>query len=200
MYRSSSRWPLAALGFVAAGLLLATACTPQTMTEQPRYDTYAGSAFFADNGAARPIPPEAVPRNTDRTDAHRVAGKVDDQFVTNMPYPVTEDMLNTGQKNYDIYCAVCHGYRGNGGGLVAQRGFQGVRSLNTDQARNYPLGQLYEIISNGRGVMPPYGHLMSVDDRWAVVAYVKALQLSQNATLDDVPPDQRSQLQAGGSQ
>lgn len=200
MYRSRSRWPQAALGFVAAGLLLATACTPQTMTDQPRYDTYAASAFFADNGAARPIPPDTVPRNTDKQDAHRVAGKVGEEFVPTFPNPVTEDMLNTGQKQYDIYCAVCHGYRGFGGGIVAQRGFQGVASLHTDQARNYPVGRLYDIVTNGKGVMPPYGHLMPVDDRWAVVAYVKALQLSQNATLDDVPPDQRSQLQAGGSQ
>lgn len=199
MYRSRSRWPVAALGFVAAGVLFATACTPQTMTDQPRYDTYAASGFFADNGAARPLVDDTVARGSDKVDGYRATGQnPDGTFVNAFPAPVTREMLDNGQQKFNTFCSPCHGYRGNGGGLVAQRGFSGVVSLNQDRLRSIEVGYLYNVVTNGKGVMPPYGHLMPVDDRWALVAYVRALQLSQNATINDVPPDQRAQLQSGG--
>lgn len=190
---------MAAVGFVAAGLLFATACTPQAMTDQPRYDTYAASAFFPDNGAARPQVDGTVPRFSAGLDSYLMTARnPDGSFGSEFPFPVTQEVLDRGQQKYNTFCAPCHGYRGNGGGLVAQRGFQGVVSLNQDRLRTIENGYLYNVVTNGRGVMPPYGHLMPVDDRWAIVAYVRALQLSQNATMDDVPPDQRAQLQAGG--
>lgn len=198
MFRFRGRWSGAALVALASGLLIAMACTPQAMTDQPRLDTYAESGFFADRASARPLISDTVARGTVQDDEHLYTGKSGTTFVNTFPEPVTAETLKRGQDKYNVFCTPCHGYRGYGGGRVAARGFQGVRGLHDDRLRNVEVGYLYDVISNGLNQMPPYGHLIAPEDRWAVIAYIRALQLSQNARIDDVPADERAQLEAGG--
>ena len=194
-----------AIGGLAVGLVLAVGCTPQLMTDQPRYDPLAASAFFPDGAVARPLPPETVARGTIKDDPHLYTGKINDQHVTTFPEPVTMDTLKRGQERYNIFCAACHGELGAGAGLVAQRGYPGVVGLHQDRLRQASVGYLFDVATNGTsrdGVqrMPPYGHLLTAQDRWAIVAYIRALQLSQDARIDDVPAEERANLEAGGRQ
>jgi mono/diheme cytochrome c family protein len=108
--------------------------------------------------------------------------------------PVTRDVLSRGQQRFDIYCLPCHGYLGDGDGMVVQRGFSPPPTFNSDRLRRAPVGHFFEVVTDGLGSMPSYAAQIPVPDRWAIVAYVRALQLSQHATVDDVPPDQRVQL------
>jgi mono/diheme cytochrome c family protein len=114
------------------------------------------------------------------------------------PFEVTEEVLWRGQERYDIYCTPCHGHVGDGDGMIVRRGFPAPPSLHIDRLREAPAGHLFDVITNGWGAMPPYNHQISPRDRWTIVAYMRALQLSQNATLDDVPTDERGALQNGG--
>jgi mono/diheme cytochrome c family protein len=175
--------------------LLAAGCT-QHMAIQPSYRTYQPSDQFADGASARPIPDDTVARGHAETDTALYAGKDSTgQDATTFPYPITAEILQRGQDRYDIYCSVCHGFAGDGDGVVVQRGFNPPPSYHTDQLRSAPVGHFFQVITNGFGAMPSYADQIPVDDRWAIVAYIRALQLSQDATLDDVPPDVRSQLE-----
>ena len=109
--------------------------------------------------------------------------------------PVTRAMLDRGRERFEIYCAVCHGRTGEGNGMIVQRGFPAPPSYHIDRLRNAPVGYFYDVITNGYGVMYPTPRAWNRADRWAIVAYIRALQLSRNATLDDVPPDERAKLQ-----
>ena len=119
--------------------------------------------------------------------------------MADIPVPVTSDLLERGQERYNIYCTVCHGYAGDGRGIVAVgNGGQGygfaVPSYHTDALRARPDGYIYDVIQNGVNTMPSYGHEIAPDDRWAVVAYIRALQRSQNASSADVPQAERDRL------
>ncbi|HEX2173207.1 MAG TPA: cytochrome c [Dehalococcoidia bacterium] len=185
-----------ALSAIGLGLIVGLACTPQKMTDQPRQDTYSGSDFFANEAAARMPVENSVARGSIKDDPHLYTGQVDGVNVNTFPEPVTREMLDRGRDRFNIFCAPCHGEVGAGGGLVAQRGYPGVRGLHDDRLRNVEVGYLFQVVSNGFNRMPPYGHLMSAEDRWAVVAYVRALQLSQNARIDDVPAEEQERLRS----
>jgi mono/diheme cytochrome c family protein len=114
------------------------------------------------------------------------------------PFEVTEEVLWRGQERYNIYCMPCHGHVGDGDGMIVRRGFPAPPSLHINRLREAPAGHLFDVITNGWGAMPPYNHQIPPRDRWAIVAYLRALQLSQNATLDDVPAEERGTLQNGG--
>ncbi len=178
---------------LAAGLLL-VACT-QRMDEQPRYDPLESSAFFPDGMSARPFPSDTVARGLLMDDPALFTGKVNGQDVTEFPFPVTREVLERGQQRFGIFCAPCHGDDGSGNGMVVQRGFPHPPSYHTDALRQAPVGHFFDVATNGLGPMPPYAQQVSVRDRWAIVAYIRALQLSQHATLDDVPPDARARLE-----
>jgi mono/diheme cytochrome c family protein len=166
------------------------------MAIQPRYRTYQPSDQFADGASARPIPDDTVARGHAETDTLLYAGKNSNgQDTTTFPYPISSGILQRGQDRYNIYCSVCHGYAGDGDGVVVQRGFNPPPSYHTDRLRSAPVGHFFQVITNGFGAMPSYADQIPVDDRWAIVAYIRALQLSQDATLDDVPPDVRNQLE-----
>jgi cytochrome c553 len=182
------------LGAVCAVLVL-TGCR-QDMYNQPRYKPYAADPFFADGASARPLPPHTVARGHADLDTGYFEGQTDEgKLLEALPMPVTRAMLDRGRERFDIYCAVCHGRTGEGNGMIVQRGFPSPPSYHIERLRNAPAGYLYHVISDGYGVMYSYAARVAPADRWAIVAYIRALQLSRNATHKDVPPDQRAQLQ-----
>lgn len=189
--------PSSVLRHTAAAALVATlfaAGCRQDMHNQPRFKPFAATEFFGDRRSARPLIQGTVARGDLRQDPHFFLGKVNGVFVTALPMPLTRQLLAHGQTRFNIYCSPCHGRLGNGEGMVAQRGFKHPPSFHEDRLRGEPVGYYFDVITNGFGVMPSYASRIPVADRWAIVAYVRALQLSQNAKLDDVPAAQRQQL------
>ena len=179
----------------AAGLLLLAGCRGE-MYDQPREDTYDASAFFKDGKSARPLVVGVVARGELRTDRHRFAGKTKDlEPVDTFPFPIDGPVLERGRERYMIYCSPCHGAVGDGKGMIVQRGFSPPPSFHTDRLRDEPVGHYFDVISTGFGAMYPYAYRIPPDDRWAIIAYVRALQLSRNARLDDLPPDVRRPFQ-----
>lgn len=171
------------------------------MDQQARYNPQSMNTMFADTRASRPIVEGTVARGRLDADTAVNLGQRDGQWVTAMPIPVTDRLMRRGQERYGIYCAPCHGLNGAGAGIVAKRAdalqegtWVPPSNLHDATVRERPLGHLYNTIANGIRNMPSYGGQISVEDRWAVVAYVKALQRSQNATLQDVPSDMRSAI------
>jgi mono/diheme cytochrome c family protein len=123
------------------------------------------------------------------------SGRFGDRWGTGIPLPVTAELLQRGQERYTIFCGVCHGASGAGNGVAGQYGLVAIASLHQDRLRNMADGEIYNTITHGKNTMLGYGASIPLDDRWAIVAYVRALQLSQNATLNDVPSDERSKLE-----
>lgn len=180
---------LSAILFIA----LLSSCR-QDMHDQPRYLPLQPSTFFADGRSARPIPSDTIARgDLDQTGVART-GLQNDAFASTIPYPIDVAFLDRGRQRYDIYCAPCHGYLGDGNGMIAQRGFFGPSNLHTDRVRRSPPGYLFQVISNGYGAMPEYADQVQPRDRWAIVAYLRALELSQHAPINDVPPQRRQEL------
>jgi mono/diheme cytochrome c family protein len=185
------------LAVLAAGL--AAGCR-QDMHDNPRLETYERSDVFADGLASRPLEEGTVARGQLRADDELETGKVGTAFAAAFPAPVTVEVLRRGQNRYQIYCTPCHGQLGKGDGMVVRRGLKQPPSFHEERLRQQAPGYVYDVITNGFGVMPDYrAQVPSVEDRWAIVAYVKALQLSQNATLADVPEAERVKLGGPGA-
>ena len=169
----------------------------QDMYNQPKYKPLAASEFFADGTSARPLPPHTVARGHLNESVVFFTGKNDDgTLVAGFPVPVTRDLLKRGQERFNIYCSVCHGAEGDGNGMIVQRGFPPTNSYHIDRLRQAPPGYFYHVITNGYGVMYSYASRVEPADRWAIAAYIRALQLSRNGRLDDVPADERAKLEA----
>lgn len=183
-----------ALLLLALGLSAAAFGCRQEMYDQPRYKPLGKSDFFADNRQARPLVEGTVARGSLREDSKLYTGKSGMALVTVFPLPVTQARIARGRERYDIYCAPCHDRTGGGNGMVVQRGYRPPPSFHIERLRQVAIGHFYDVISNGFGAMPDYAAQISPEDRWAIVAYVRALQLSQNATLADVPPERRPDL------
>lgn len=164
------------------------------MHDQPRYEPLEGSSFFADQRSARPLVEGTVPRGFLRTDEQLYTGKSGGQPVDTFPFPITKQVLERGRERYNIYCSVCHGRDGTGNGMIVQRGFTHPPSFHIDRLRQAPVGHFFNVMTNGIGAMYSYASRVRPEDRWAIAAYIRALQLSQNATLDDVPPQERQRL------
>jgi mono/diheme cytochrome c family protein len=179
-------------------LLSLTACR-QDMHDQPKYIPLRPSDFFADGRSERPLIEGTVARGHLNDDAPFYTGKgPDGKPLDSFPFPVTREVIQRGQERYNVYCSPCHDRLGNGDGMIVQRGFRKPPSYHTDRLRQVPHGYLYDVITNGFGAMPDYAAQIPPRDRWAIVAYVRAIQWSQNAKLDDVPPESRAQLGQGG--
>jgi len=178
----------------ASALLLALAACRQDMHDQPKYRGLRGSDFFADGQGARPLVANTVARGHLNDDALLATGKEGQNDATEFPFPVTEQVMARGHERFDIYCSPCHGRTGEGNGMVVRRGFRRPPSYAEDRLRDAPIGHFYDVITNGFGAMPDYQTQIPVNDRWAIVAYVKALQLSLYAPLEDVPAADRSKL------
>lgn len=166
------------------------------MHDAPRYEALEESDFFADKRAMRPIPDGAVARGMLRDDDVFFTGKVDGEVVQELPAQVTVDqaLLDRGQNRFNIYCSPCHSQLGDGNGTVVQRGFKRPTSFHDPRLKGVGIGYFYDVITNGFGQMPDYSAQVAPEDRWAIAAYIRALQLSQGATIDDVPADQRGAL------
>jgi mono/diheme cytochrome c family protein len=178
---------------VAFALLALTACR-QDMQDQPRYKPLARTDFFADHRASRPQVEGTVARGFLRIDEARYTGKIDGNDIDQFPIPITKADIERGQTRFNIYCTPCHGRVGDGNGMVVLRGYRQAASYYTDKLERAPVGHYFDVITNGFGAMPSYASRIVPDDRWRVIAYIRALQLSESATLSDVPADQRQNL------
>lgn len=179
---------------VVLGLL--TAGCRQDMHDQPKYTPYARSDFFADGRASRPLVAGTVARGHLRADALLYEGKSGGQLASVFPFAVTAEVMARGQQRFNIFCSACHGLTGMGDGMIVRRGFRRPTSFHDERLRQVPPGYVYDVITNGFGAMPDYATQIPVEDRWAIVAYLKALQRSQHATLDEVPAGERGRLEA----
>ena len=184
-------------GRAAACLLAALAATGcrQDMHDAPRYEAYERSEFFGDGRSMRPQVAGTVARGQLREDSAMFAGKNGAAFVAANPIPVTLQLVHRGRQRYDIYCAPCHDRVGTGSGMIVERGFKAPPTLHQDRLRDVADGYLFETITEGFGVMPNYAQQIPIDDRWAIAAWIRVLQRSQNATLDDVPAAERTALE-----
>jgi mono/diheme cytochrome c family protein len=186
----------------------------QEMAEQPAYRPLEASAFFPDERSARPLPPGTVPRGPLQVNqalhtgrAESTPGAADDpadmvkEYVKVVPFPLTTEVLHRGQERYEIFCAVCHGLDGKGDGKIVERGYTRPPNYVTDLSRGFehrgvriplrevPIGYIFEVITKGYGAMPDYESQVPPSDRWAIAAYVRALQISQHLSLSDLPND-----------
>ena len=167
----------------------------QDMHDQPKYIPLRGSTFFEDGRSARTPVAGTVARNELREDALLYTGKVEDADATVFPFAVDEKVMARGRERFDIFCSPCHGRTGAGDGMIVSRGYRPPPSLHVDRLRLVPVGHFFDVITNGFGAMPDYAAQIRAEDRWAIVAYIRALQLSEQATMEDVPVDQRGALQ-----
>jgi cytochrome c553 len=172
---------------------VAVACNQQ-MNNEPRYDPLESSDFFADGMTARPRVPGTIAREHLRIDEAFFTGISGGRPVNEFPFPVTRGTLQRGRERFDIFCSPCHGRVGQGDGMVVSRGFRSPPSYHLDRLREAPIGHFVDVMSNGFGAMPSYASRVPPQDRWAIAAYIRALQLSQRATLADVPEAERQTL------
>jgi hypothetical protein len=185
--------------FIRAALvvvaLAASGC--QWMYDQWKIEPYEASDFFADGLASRPPVPGTIARGHLRTDELFYTGKIDGSEASVFPFPVTRELVERGRERYDIYCSPCHDRTGSGHGMVVRRGFRAPPTFHQDRLRAMPAGHFFDVITEGFGAMYSYKTRITPRDRWAIVAYVRALQLSQNAVLEDVPESERAKLAKG---
>jgi len=175
---------------IILAVLALTGCR-QDMHDQPRFKPLAQSDFYADLRSARPPVDGTVARGQLHEDSYFYTGKFGNNPGDYMPFPVTEDVLARGRERFNIYCAPCHSRLGDGNGMIVQRGFRAPPSYHTERLRKAPLGYFFDVMTNGFGAMPEYASQIPPRDRWTIVAYIRALQLSQQATTSDVPSGQK---------
>lgn len=179
----------------------------QDMHDQLKYEPLEKSEMFEDGLASRHPVKGTIARGQLKADRSYYFGREplteplegpDDgsvgELVASFPHPVDQKMMRRGRQRFDIFCSPCHGQTGNGDGMIVRRGYRQPPSLHSDKVKNAKVGHLYDVIRRGFGVMPAYATMVPVEDRWAIVAYIRALQLSKSATLDDVPPAERAKL------
>jgi hypothetical protein len=180
---------IARLCLISGVMLLLAGCLGN-MANQPRYKPLEASQFFTDQRSARPLVDGAVSWNEPVGDTLFTTGKnPDGTYSDNFPFTVTLDVLKHGQERYNIYCSPCHDYTGNGAGMIVQRGFSPPPSFHTDRLRQMPVGYFFDVITNGFGQMYSYAYRVSPADRWAIAAYIRALQFSQYANVKDLLPE-----------
>lgn len=172
-------------------ITLTSACRID-MHVQPRQNPLSRSDFFSDQRSARPPVEGTVARGQLHEDSYFYTGKIGNNPGDLMPFPVTKEVLERGRERFNIFCAPCHSRLGDGNGFVPSRGFaRKPPSFHIARLQKAPLGYFYDVISEGFGIMPDYASQIPPQDRWDIVAYVRALQLSQNATMADIPPGQK---------
>lgn len=198
MWKFRNRFRLLLLIAGVCGICVGGTSCRRDMQDQPRMKPYRGTTFFSDGLSGRPPIPGTVARGFLRSDSEYYTGKKSGPSVSapntntaenpfaddtdTFPFPVTEETVRRGRERYDIFCSVCHGLTGNGDGMIVRRGFRRAASFHDDRLRQAPVGHFFDAITNGWGAMPPYASQIPVQDRWAIVAYVRALQLSQQNT------------------
>jgi mono/diheme cytochrome c family protein len=183
---------LAVLAVLAVSLALG-ACR-QDMHDAPRYEPLEASTFFANGSASRQPVANTVARGQLHLDRHLYEGVVDGRPAETFPTPVTADVMARGQERFNVFCSPCHGRTGAGNGMIVQRGFRQPPSFHEERLRNAPVGYFFDVMTHGFGAMQDYAAQVPVADRWAIAAYIRALQLSQRATVNEVPADRRAEL------
>lgn len=196
---SRNRRRLASIG-IGLALVAAAGCR-QDMHNQPKYRGLRPSALFADGSSARPRIEGTVARGTLQEDEGFFTGKVNKVTLKDLPFAVDAQVLDRGQERFNIYCTPCHGGTGAGNGMVVQRGYRQPPSFHIERLRQTDAGYFFDVMTNGFGVMPDYRAQITPRDRWAIVAYIRALQLSQHATAADVPGGDPAKVpQPGGAE
>lgn len=173
----------------------------QDMYDQVKHEPLEPSAFFPDGRSSRPLEPGVIARGTLEENTAIATGKQGNQYVNEIPLDVNRDLLARGRERYNIFCTPCHGLAGSGDGIVVERGFSRPPSYHSDRLRGVADGQIFDVITNGLGAMPSLRDRIPVRDRWAIVSYVRALQLSQAASVNDLSAEQLETLtprQRGG--
>jgi hypothetical protein len=178
-------------------LMLASGCElRQAMYNQPKLRPLQESTFFT-NGMASRLPVEGtIARGFLEDDPHLFDGRVGDNLAETFPFEITTEVINRGQERYNIFCTPCHDHTGGGNGIIVERGFKQPTSFHDQRLVDSPVGYYYNAIKNGFGVMMDYSAQIPVNDRWAIIAYIRALQLSQRANINDLPESLRAELQA----
>lgn len=174
-------------------LSVASACR-QDMHDQPRAEPYEESDFFGDRRSVRPAVEGTIPRGHLRLDEHFYTGKIDGALATTFPATVTIEMLKRGQERYDIYCAPCHSKTGDGLGMIVQRGMKQPESFHSQRLLDVEVGHYFDVVTNGFGNMYSYEDRIDPADRWAIAAYIRALQMSQGANLAELPESDRQRI------
>ncbi|MDA0349192.1 MAG: cytochrome c [Verrucomicrobia bacterium] len=164
------------------------------MDDQSKYKPQGTSTFFADGRTDRLPIAGTVARGLLKDDEFLHFGKKGEEWARGFPMPVTDDLINRGKERYGIYCAVCHGGVGDGNGVTKPRGMNIVASFHDDRLRDIAEGEIFNTLTNGKGLMGYYRDKLSAEDRWAVIAYLRVIQRSQNASVNDVPPANRKDL------
>ena len=186
-------------GIAALALVCLAGGCRQDMQVQPRYNPYDASNFYGDSRSARPPVPGTIARGQLHLDELLYTGKVDGKDAEVFPFAITRADLNRGREQYNIYCSPCHDVTGSGRGMIVLRGFPPPPSFHLDRLRQAPPGHFFDVMTNGLGVMYSYSARVSPEDRWRIAAYIRALQLSKQATFDDVPAAQQKALTAGAA-
>jgi mono/diheme cytochrome c family protein len=180
-------------GLAAFALIVLSACR-QDMHDQPKYVPLRESSFFGDVRSARPLVEGTVARGHLREDTLLYTGKAGKADATVFPFAVDAQVMARGRERFDIHCSPCHGRTGQGDGMVVRRGYRRPPSYHQDRLRDAPVGHFFDVITNGFGAMPDYASQIKAEDRWAIVAYVRALQLSEHASVTDIPPSERDKI------
>ncbi len=199
--------------FLLASVLASSGCSEKDMVVQPKLKPLQASAFFADGQASRPVEPGTIARGQIQDRPAFDTGEVDGKLVGYIPLPgfdpnqtldasaardARHQALTRGRERFEIYCTPCHDRTGSGNGMIVQRGFSRPPSYHIERLREAPPGHFFRVVTKGYGAMYSYASRISPDDRWKIVAYIRALQLSQNAELADVPEPERAKLQGEG--
>jgi mono/diheme cytochrome c family protein len=164
------------------------------MGNQPKYDPLEPSTFWSDGMSARPRIPGTVARGELSDNPFFDTGKIGTADGDGFPSEVTAAVIDRGQQRFNIYCTPCHGRLGDGNGMIPSRGYRRPPSFHTDALRNAKTGHFFDVMTNGFGAMPTYAPQVKAEDRWAIIAYIRVLQLSQSGTANDVPPEHRAEL------
>ena len=181
---------------LAAALALLTAGCDQAMSDQPRRGPLQASSLFADGRSTRLPVPGTVARGQLRLDEHLFRGVSRAEFAATFPFDITPKVLERGRERFDIFCAPCHDRAGTGRGMIVERGYRVPPSLHLDRLKRLPPGSFFDVITHGVGAMPDYADQIPARDRWAIAAYVRALQFSRDARKEDVPPEELRKLEA----
>lgn len=192
--KSSATSAISAVIVVMAMAFVSSGCR-RDMQDQPKYIPLRASTFFPDERSARPLVEGTVARGHLHDDTLLETGKIGNDDASVFPFAVDAAVIERGRERFDIYCSPCHGRTGDGDGMVVRRGFRRPPSYHDDRLRNAPVGHFVDVMTNGFGAMADYRQQVEPRDRWAIAAYIRALQLSQHATVADVPAEERGRLQ-----
>jgi mono/diheme cytochrome c family protein len=189
--------PRPARSWAAIPLLLVVGACRQDMHDAARLDPLEASEFFSDGVASRTPPAGTVARGWLREDDHLYRGTVEGGFATTLPMPLTRALLERGRERFEIYCSPCHGRTGDGRGMIVARGFKQPQTFHQDRLRASPVGYFFDVATNGFGEMASYAAQVPTEDRWAIAAYIQALQLARHAPAAELTDEQRARLEGG---